>query len=292
MKLISYFYQNAIRYGLVQDNGVVDISRCMQEAPPQFNEFIALASSNKDLLKNIQERAASCKATPMNEVTLLPCLPRPGKVICLGINYRDHAAEGGNKVEDYPTLFLRCATSLVAHGAPIALSPISDALDYEAELALIIGRPAKHVSLANALDYVFGYACFNDATYRDYQKRTSQWTIGKNFDQTGGFGPHIVTADELPPGCKGLHIESRLNGKVMQSANTDDLIFPVAQTISLLSQCMTLEPGDVVLMGTPAGVGYARKPPVWMGEGDVIEIEIEHIGTLRNPIGTRQVKKA
>jgi 2-keto-4-pentenoate hydratase/2-oxohepta-3-ene-1,7-dioic acid hydratase in catechol pathway len=287
MKLISYLYQDSVRYGVLQDDGVIDIAKCLPDAPTGVNEFIALCNARPSLLDDIQARVGSCQATPLTDVTLLPSVPRPGKVVCLGVNYLDHAKEGGNKVYDYPTIFLRCATSLVAHGAPIQLSPISTALDYEAELAVVIGRVTKNVKAVDALQHVFGYTCFNDATYRDYQKRTTQWTIGKNFDQTGGFGPHLVTADELPPGCQGLHIESRLNGKVMQSANMDALIYPVAQTLELLSQCLTLEPGDVVLMGTPAGVGYARTPPVFMGAGDVIEVEIEGIGTLRNPVGAQ-----
>ena len=153
-----------------------------------------------------------------------------------------------------------------------------------AELALVIGKTTRNVAEEDALESVFAYACFNDATFRDYQRKTSQWTVGKNFDKTGGFGPHLVTADELPPGCKGLHIESRLNGRVMQSASTTDMVFHVAPTIALMSACMTLEPGDVIVMGTPGGVGYARKPPVWMGPGDTIEIDIESIGVLRNTV--------
>ena len=288
MKLISYLYQDAAYYGVLQNDGVVPMASCLAHAPRSLNDFIALSDAQPGLLNDIHTRAPACQALPLADVTLLASVPRPGKVVCLGVNYLDHAREGGNKVYDYPTIFLRCATSLVAHGAPIQLSPVSTALDYEAELAVVIGRVTKNVKEADALQHVFGYACFNDATYRDYQKRTTQWTIGKNFDQTGGFGPHLVTADELPAGCKGLHIESRLNGQVMQSANMDSLIYPVAQTLELLSKCMTLEPGDVVLMGTPAGVGYARTPPVWMGAGDVIEVEIEGIGTLRNPVGAHE----
>ena len=288
MKLISYVYQDAAHYGVLQNDGVVPMASCLANAPHSLNDFIALSDAQSGLLDDIKTRAAAYQATPLADVTLLPSVPRPGKVVCLGVNYLDHAKEGGNKVYDYPTIFLRCATSLVAHGAPIQLSPVSTALDYEAELAVVIGRVTKNVKEADALQHVFGYACFNDATYRDYQKRTTQWTIGKNFDQTGGFGPHLVTADELPAGCKGLHIESRLNGQVMQNANMDSLIYPVAQTLELVSKCMTLEPGDVVLMGTPAGVGYARTPPVWMGAGDVIEVEIEGIGTLRNTVGAHE----
>jgi acylpyruvate hydrolase len=175
---------------------------------------------------------------------------------------------------------------LVAHNGVIPVPPISTSLDYEAELAVVIGKTTRHVSEAQALDSVFAYASFNDGSFRDYQRKTTQWTVGKNFDKTGGFGPWLTTADELPAGCKGLHIESRLNGQVMQSDNTSNMVFDVARTIHLMSECMTLESGDVLVMGTPAGVGYARKPPVWMKPGDVIEIDIEKVGVLRNTVGT------
>ena len=151
-------------------------------------------------------------------------------------------------------------------------------------LLTAVGRKARHVKQADALAYIAGYSCFNDATIRDYQRKTGQWTIGKNFDGTGAFGPWFVSADELPPGANGLKISTRLNGQTMQSAVTSDMLFPVAETIAILTECMTLEPGDLIVMGTPAGVGYARKPPVWMKAGDVVEVEIENIGVLSNPI--------
>ena len=285
MKLISYKHDNAVRYGVLLAHGVVDMRQCMDGAPLSINDFVGVASSQAGLMASIASRAGnSAQVLALDQVQLLPCIPRPSKIICLGVNYHDHAAEGGNKVADYPTIFFRGPSSLAAHGDAIPIPAISSALDYEAELALVIGKTARNVSEQEALDHVFGYACFNDATFRDYQRKTTQWTVGKNFDQTGGFGPHLVTADELPPGCIGLHIESRLNGRVMQSASTTDMVFHVAPTIAMMSACMTLEPGDVIVMGTPAGVGYARKPPVWMVDGDVIEIEIEGIGILRNPV--------
>ena len=284
MKLISYQHDNAVRYGVLLASGVVDMRHCMNNAPASINDFAGLAGTQPDLMASIAARAASAAVLPLARVQLLPCIPRPSKVICLGVNYHDHAAEGGNKVADYPTIFFRGPSSLAAHGAAIPIPAISTSLDYEAELALVIGKTARNVSEADALSHVFAYACFNDATFRDYQRKTTQWTVGKNFDQTGGFGPHLVTADELPPGCVGLHIESRLNGRVMQSASTTDMVFHVAPTIAMMSACMTLEPGDVIVMGTPAGVGYARKPPVWMVDGDVIEIDIEGIGVLRNTV--------
>jgi 2-keto-4-pentenoate hydratase/2-oxohepta-3-ene-1,7-dioic acid hydratase in catechol pathway len=214
-----------------------------------------------------------------------PLVPEPGKIVCLGLNYFDHAKEGGRDKPDYPWFFYRGKSSLIGHGQAGLLPRVSSKFDYEAELAVVIGRKVpRHVKKADALQYVFGYSCFNDMSVRDYQKRTGQWTIGKNFDGTGGFGPLLVTADELAPGATGLRIQSRLNGQVMQDANTSDMIFPVDETIALLAECMTLEPGDAIIMGTPAGVGQARTPPVWMKAGDLIEIEIDHIGMLSNPI--------
>ncbi len=296
MKLISYQHDNAVRYGVLLGNNVVDMRHCMNDAPASINDFVAVltdkASSQAGLMASIAARTASAAALPLARVQLLPCIPRPSKIICLGVNYHDHAAEGGNTVADYPTIFFRGPSSLAAHGDAIPIPAISTSLDYEAELALVIGKTARHVPEADALKHVFAYACFNDATFRDYQRKTTQWTVGKNFDQTGGFGPHLVTADELPPGCVGLHIESRLNGRVMQSASTTDMVFHVAPTIAMMSACMTLEPGDVIVMGTPAGVGYARKPPVWMVHGDVIEIDIEGIGVLRNTIANEAVATA
>ena len=286
MKLISYQIPDSrqARYGVLLPDGMVDMRLCMDNAPDSINDFVALASSQIGLMDSIAARAASARAVPLEQIELLPCIPRPSKILCLGVNYHDHAAEGGNTVADYPVIFFRGPSSLLAHGAAIPIPPISTSLDYEAELALVIGKTTRNVLEENALESVFAYACFNDATFRDYQRKTSQWTVGKNFDLTGGFGPYLVTADELPPGCKGLHIESRLNGRVMQSASTSDMVFHVAPTIALMSACMTLEPGDVIVMGTPGGVGYARKPPVWMVAGDTIEIDIEGIGVLRNTV--------
>lgn len=226
------------------------------------------------------------KAQPLDAagVEWLTPIARPGKVICLGLNYAAHAAEGGNAKPEYPSFFMRGASSLIAHQAPLVRPRVSDKLDFEAELAVVIGRRARHLTAANALAAVAGYACFNDGTLRDYQRRTAQWTIGKNFDGTGAFGPWLVPAADLPPGASGLKIESRLNGRVMQSDDTRHMIVPVAEALALLSEVLTLEPGDVIAMGTPAGVGYARTPPVWMQPGDRIDIEIEGMGLLSNPI--------
>ena len=221
------------------------------------------------------------------DVTLLAPVPRPGKLICIGLNYRAHAIEGGNPIPDYPAVFLRGATSLADPDADLILPECSDKLDYEAELAVIIGKTATNVNAADALDHVAGYSCFNDGSLRDYQRKSTQWTMGKNFDRTGGFGPELVTPDELPAGASGLRIVARLNGEVMQDSDTADMIFDVAALITTLSEAMTLEPGDVIATGTPSGVGYARKPPVFLREGDRIEVEIEKIGTIVNGVARR-----
>jgi 2-keto-4-pentenoate hydratase/2-oxohepta-3-ene-1,7-dioic acid hydratase in catechol pathway len=223
-------------------------------------------------------------AIDMDQATFLVPVARPGKIICLGLNYHAHAAEGGFTPPDYPVVFFRAATSLTPHAGPIKVPAISDKLDYEGEMAVIIGKTAYQVTAAEALDHVAGYSIFNDGTIRDYQKRTHQWTVGKNFDQSGGFGPEMVTADELPAGGKGLQIRTLLNGEIMQEATTADMIFDVAEVIHLMSQCFTLEPGDVIVSGTPEGVGYVRKPPIYMRQGDEVIVEIEGIGKLVNRI--------
>lgn len=221
----------------------------------------------------------------LDEVTLLPLIATPPKIFCIGLNYLDHAAESPYKDRpSYPAVFPRYATSLVGHGQPIVRPQVSDQLDFEGELVAVIGKGGRHIRKADALSHVAGYSIFNEGSIRDYQFKSPQWTVGKNFDDTGAFGPVLVTADELPPGAHGLKIETRLNGTVMQRGNTADLIFPVAELIATLSEAITLQPGDVIVTGTPAGIGWARKPPVFMKDGDVCEIEIEGIGTLRNPV--------
>lgn len=220
----------------------------------------------------------------LDQVTLRPPLPAPGKIICVGLNYVDHSIESGFTPPDFPTIFTRFTSSLVAAGAPIIRPSVSTQLDYEGEMVAIIGTGGRHIAEKDALDHVIGYSIFNDASVRDYQKKSPQWTIGKNFDKTGAFGPYLITADEVPAGGKGLRIQTRLNGVVVQNASTDDMVFSVARLISILSEAITLSPGDIIVSGTPAGVGVARKPPLFMKHGDVCEVEIEGIGILRNRI--------
>jgi 2-keto-4-pentenoate hydratase/2-oxohepta-3-ene-1,7-dioic acid hydratase in catechol pathway len=219
-----------------------------------------------------------------SRVNFLPPLSAPGKIICVGLNYVDHSLESGFTPPDYPTIFARFTSSLVGAGAPLVRPKVSIQLDYEGEMVAVIGKGGRHISEERALDHVIGYSIFNDASVRDYQKKAPQWTIGKNFDGTGAFGPYLVIADELPRGGKGLRIQTRLNGKVVQDASTDDMVFSVAKLISILSVAITLSPGDIIVSGTPAGVGMARTPPLFMKQGDVCEIEIEKIGLLRNEV--------
>jgi 2-keto-4-pentenoate hydratase/2-oxohepta-3-ene-1,7-dioic acid hydratase in catechol pathway len=214
---------------------------------------------------------------------LMP-IARPGKVVCIGLNYALHAKEGGNPIPDYPAVFLRVQTSLVGPDQPMLRPPCSSKLDYEAELAIIVGKRARNVPDATALDHVAAYSLFNDGSLRDYQRKSTQWTMGKNFDATGAFGPELVSADELPPGAAPLRITARVDGQTVQDSTTGDMIFPVARIISIVSEVMTLEPGDVIATGTPSGVGYARKPPLFLAPGMTVEVEVEGIGVLRNTV--------
>jgi 2-keto-4-pentenoate hydratase/2-oxohepta-3-ene-1,7-dioic acid hydratase in catechol pathway len=209
----------------------------------------------------------------------------PQKIICVGLNYVDHAAESPYKnAPTYPVLFNRFNTTLIGHNAPMIRPKVSEQFDYEGELVAVIGKRGRYIPKEKALGFVAGYSVFNDGSIRDYQFKSTQWLMGKNFDATGPLGPDFVTADELPAGAIGLQLKTRLNGQVMQNANTRDMIFDIATLVSTASDAMTLEPGDLIVSGTPAGVGFARKPPVWMKDGDVCEVEIEGVGTLSNPI--------
>lgn len=288
MRLISYTDAGGrARVGALRAAGAaeyIDLAIAAPALPPDLGALVAsadaMAAARAVLANPPKESVRSIGGT-----RFAPVVRRPGKILCLGLNYLDHAKEGGHKgVPEYPSFFMRGATSLVAHGEPMVRPRVSEKFDYEAELAFIVGRPARHLTAANALECIAGYSCFNDGSVRDYQRKTSQWTIGKNFDGSGAFGPWMVTPDELPAGGAGLRIQSRLNGKVMQDANTRDFLCPVIETLCLVTECLTLEPGDVVITGTPAGVGYARNPPVFMKKGDTIEVEIEGIGVLSNPV--------
>ncbi len=281
MKFMSYRTEAGIGLAVDAGDGYVGLDEGRHGYP---GTLLSLVEAGGDALARAGATLRE-QGQPVDpaQVTLLPPL-LPGKILCVGLNYADHAAESNMQVPEVPTLFSRFAASVVAPGAPIRLPRVSTALDYEGELAVIIGTSGRYIPKESALDHVAGYSAFNDASIRDYQLRTPQWTIGKNFDGTGPFGPVMVTADALPPGASGLKIETRLDGEVMQSSTTDQLIFDVATLIAAISEAMALEPGDVIITGTPAGVGGARKPQRFMRAGEVCEIEIEGIGILSNPV--------
>jgi 2-keto-4-pentenoate hydratase/2-oxohepta-3-ene-1,7-dioic acid hydratase in catechol pathway len=249
--------------------------------PGRLEELIA---EGADALQAAGERLARGRRIDTQSVQWLPPISAPGKIICVGLNYVDHSIESGFVPPTYPTLFARFSTSLIGHGAAIRRPEASIQLDYEGEMVAVIGKAGRHIARSQALSHVAGYSIFNDASIRDFQTKSPQWTVGKNFDGTGSFGPVFVTADELPPGGKGLRIQTRLNGEVVQNASTSDMIFDVVSLISIISEAITLEPGDVIVTGTPSGVGVARKPQLFMKHGDICEVELEDVGILSNVV--------
>ena len=287
MKIVGFEADNGLHLGVVEGDAVIDLQAVDPGTPSDLGE--ALRRGNGDLkpLAGLAKKAAASARRPLPGLTYALPVARPGKIICLGLNYLDHVKEGPQRdnIPKYPSIFFRVLTSFVPHLVPLMRPWVSNQLDYEAELVAIIGKRAKHLTLNNAVDCIAGYSCANEGSVREFQRHTTQWGMGKNFDRSGGFGPWMVSADELPRGGKGLKIMSRLNGNTMQSDNTDNMMFPLAETLVYLTKGMTLEPGDVILTGTPSGVGHARKPePVWMKPGDTIEVEVEGVGVLRNGI--------
>jgi len=281
MKLLSFKFDNQQQVGIRRNNEILPLSSIAPQLPQSISALISGGHLNElHELSHVYEG----ETISLSEIEYLPPIPEPGKIICIGRNYAAHAAEGGAAVPSYPEIFYRGKTSLLGHKQAIIRPKCSDKLDYEGEFVFVISKTCRHATEEEALQYVAGYSLFNDATIRDYQRFSSQWTIGKNFDATGGFGPELVTCEELPEGLSGLRLTTRLNGEVMQDAAIDDLVFPVKSLIKILSECMTLEPGDVVVTGTPAGVGYARKPPVWMKAGDVVEVSVDGLGVLSNSV--------
>jgi 2-keto-4-pentenoate hydratase/2-oxohepta-3-ene-1,7-dioic acid hydratase in catechol pathway len=281
MRLLTFRHDGRDQAGVRRDDQMIPVSSIAPDLPGSVLGL--LAGGHLDTLQSKVDSYAG-DTIAIDDVEYQILIPRPGKVICIGRNYAAHAAEGGAETPTFPEVFFRGPTSLVPHQGAIVRPQCSEMLDFEGEIALVIGKSCRHATEGNALEFIAGYTLFNEATIRNYQKFSSQWTIGKNFDDTGAFGPELVTSDELPDGIVGLNLTTRLNGEVMQDAMTDDLVFPVRALIAILSECMTLEPGDVVVTGTPAGVGYARKPPIWMKAGDTVEIEVPGIGKLVNTI--------
>jgi acylpyruvate hydrolase len=291
VKIVGIETNNGVRLGLVAGDMVVDLQAADASVPTDLGEWLRLSNGDLKPLADIAAKAPSSARRPLDSIAYALPVTRPGKIICLGLNYLDHVKEGPQRdnIPKYQSIFFRMLSSLTPHLHPLMRPAKSIQFDYEGELVVVIGKRAKHLTLENAADCVAGYACGMEGSIREYQRHTTQWGMGKNFDRTGSVGPWVVSADELPRGGKHLKIETRLNGKTMQSANTDMFMFPVAESLVYLTEGMTLEPGDLLFTGTPSGVGHARKPePVWMKAGDVVEVEIEGIGTLRNPVEDEQ----
>ncbi len=280
MKLVSYERNGQASFGaVVGEDGVVDLRQALGGRYADLQALIA-ADAVATAATAAQGKAAEFR---LGDVTLLPVIPHPGKIWCCGLNYGEHVRETSREVTEQPTFFLRVADSQVGHDQPILCPPESTQVDYEAEIAVIIGRPGRRIAEADVAQHIAGYACYNDGSIRDWQKHTSQWVPGKNFWRTGGFGPWMVTADEIPFGSV-MRLQTVLNGQVLQDATTEMMIHSIAKQIAYVSTIAPLQPGDVIVTGTPGGVGARRSPPVWMTPGDVCEIVVDRIGTLRNPI--------
>lgn len=284
MKLVSFNYRNRKSWGAVQGDRIVDLGERFSGTYDSLAAFIG----SKDFPRRDQIVQAMSATIPLSEITFLPVIPEPEKIICLVRNYMDHhkevlAAGLHRELSEYPPIFLRVWRSQVGHGQPIIRPKVSEQLDWEAEMAVIIGKPGRHIATENAYDHVAGYSCYNDASIREWQFHAKQIASGKNFVGTGPFGPWMVTADEIPE-PENLTLELRLNGITEQSSNTSNLIFKIPTIINYCSTIFDLVPGDVLVTGTPAGVGWSRKPPKFMKHGDVVEVEIEKIGVLRNPV--------
>lgn len=280
MKLCSFNTFARASYGVVSDSGIVDLGlRLPQQS---LREFL----SSGDLAQ-AQSLAQETPDFQFTEVQWAPVIPDPDKIICVGLNYHAHIQETGRTVSEKPVLFARYSASQIGHGQPLVKPLESDEFDYEGELAVIIGRKGRRISEADALSFVAGYACYNDASVRDWQRHTSQFIPGKTFAGTGAFGPWMVTADEIPDPTK-LRLITRLNGEVMQETTTDLLVTSIPALIAYCSTIIPLQPGDVIVTGTPGGVGAKRTPQVWMKDGDVCEIEISGVGILSNPIVAEQ----
>jgi 2-keto-4-pentenoate hydratase/2-oxohepta-3-ene-1,7-dioic acid hydratase in catechol pathway len=282
MRLLTFEKAGRPALGIARGERVVDLDGLDPAMPADWATVFA-----EDSLERLRALAASVtdeRTVPRDGMGLMPPIPAPAKILCVGLNYKAHAEETGMKFPTDPIFFTRFPSTLVADGAPLVRPRASDEFDYEGELVAVIGREGRHISRERALEHVIGYSIFNDGSLRDFQKKGRQWTLGKNFDATGGFGPEIVTADDLPAGGAGLHIETRLNGEVVQEGRTDDLIFDIPALIAAASEVMTLEPGTILVTGTPPGVGMARTPPLWMKPGDIVSVAIETIGTLTNPV--------
>ena len=280
MKLVSYRRAGKAAFGAIKEEGVIDLASRM----PALADLAALLADDAAL--NEARRLVAAAATadfPSADVELEPVIPRPNKIICVGINYVAHAAEAGRTVGKYPVIFHRYAETLLPHGAPLIRPTISENFDFEAELAVVIGRGGSHIAPEDAMSHVAGYTCFNDASVRDWQFHTHQYGMGKNFRDTGALGPWLVTADEIPD-YRELSVHGLLNGEQMQIGKLSELAFDIPALIAYVSQALDWQPGDILATGTPSGIGFKRQPPVFLKPGDTFDVVIPGIGTLSNPV--------
>ncbi|GAA4131582.1 fumarylacetoacetate hydrolase family protein [Aminobacter aganoensis] len=278
MKLVSFRKDGRSAYGIVEGEGIVDAHARFGGDHPTLRSLL-----DPNGLKVLAALAGASQDVALASVELLPVVPDPQNIFCIGVNYMSHLIETGRPKPDHPMVFLRVASSQLGHLQPMVRPDESEQLDFEGELAVVIGKGGRRIAKADALDHVAGYACYNDGSIRDWQKHTTQFAPGKNFDRTGAFGPWLVTSDEIGDPST-LNIWTRLNGEVMQQAPLSDLVFDIPTLIAYLSSFATLSPGDVIVTGTTGGVGAFRTPQLWMKPGDVVEIEVDRIGVLRNPI--------
>ena len=279
MKLISFLHQGIASYGIVNGDDVLDLMPLLGAQAADLKTLIA-----KNLLGAAAEAAKTHPFTlKYSQLTLLPVIPNPGQIFCVGLNYGEHVQETGNKVTEKPVIFTRFPDSQVAHNQDILRPAESHRLDYEAEIAIVIGKGGRRIKEEDAWEHIVGYACYNDGSIRDWQVATSQWIPGKNFYKTGGFGPLMVTSDEIQPG-RVMRLQTVLNGQVLQDTTTDKMIHSIPRQIAYISTFTPLSPGDVIVTGTPGGVGNKRTPQIFMKPGDVCEIVVDAIGTLRNTV--------
>jgi 2-keto-4-pentenoate hydratase/2-oxohepta-3-ene-1,7-dioic acid hydratase in catechol pathway len=278
MKLATFQTAQGASYGIVAASGIVDLKRYIGN---RFADLKSLIGGNA--FAEAAKHASEAPDYKESDVTWLPVIPNPDKIVCVGLNYEEHRVETGRDKTEQPALFLRVGESQVGHRQPIIRPRESTHLDFEAEIAVIIGRAGRRISQQDSWKHIAGYSCYNDGSVREWQRHTVQWTAGKNFARTGGFGPWMVTADEIPPN-EVLTLSCRLNGERMQHATTEQMIFKIPKLIEYISSFTTLLPGDVIVTGTPGGVGARRTPPVWMKPGDKVEVEIDKVGVLENSI--------
>ena len=278
MKLATFKTPQGSSYGAVTDAGIVDLGKRLGNKYPDLKSLIA-----KDAFGDAKKLLGEKADYKLADISWLPVIPNPDKIFCVGLNYQDHVVETGRDNTENPAIFIRLPESQLGHKQKMIRPRESTQLDYEAEIAIVIGKGGRRISQKDSWSHIVGYSCYNDGSVRDYQRHTTQWTAGKNFPLTGGFGPWMVTADEIPPNTK-LTLSCRLNGERMQHANTDQMIFKIPKIIEYISTWSTLAPGDVIVTGTPGGVGSRRTPPIWMKAGDKVEIDIDKIGVLENVI--------